>query len=175
MRKNSLIAAIAVFLVVPCLHAHSIHQSTAEAEYNPKTKKLEVSLTVFINDLELALIRQCEREIRLDKTPAVEYDAQIQDYLAKNFVVTDAAGKAAKIEWLGRELDAESAKSSDPMVSLFFQIGLQDGLSGKLLKHTVFSHLFKDQINLLHLQSDARKVELQFTGDDARKNLAIPN
>ena len=175
MRKNSLIAAFAVLLIAPCLHAHSLHQSTAEAGYNLTTKKLEVSLTVFINDLELALIRQCEREMRLDKTPAAEFDAQIQAYLAKTFVVTDAAGKAAKIEWVGRELDAESAKSSDPMVSLFFEIGLQDGLSGKMLKHTVFSHLFKDQINLLRLQSDARKVELQFTGDDARKKLTIPN
>ena len=175
MRKNSLIAAIAVLLVVPCLHAHSIHRSTAEAEYNPKTKKLEVSLTVFINDLETALIRQCEREMRLDKTPAAEFDTQIQAYLAKTFVVTDAAGKTTKIEWVGRELDAESAKSGDPAVTLFFEIAIQDGLSGKMLKHTVFSHLFKDQINLLHLQSDARKVELQFRGDDARKNLAIPN
>ncbi len=175
MRKTSLIAAIAVLLIVPCLYAHSIHHSTAEAEYNPKTKKLEVSLTVFINDLETALIRQCEREIRLDKTPAAEFDAQIQDYLAKTFVVTDAAGKAAKIEWLGRELDAESAKSSDPAITLFFEIAIQDGLNGKMLKHTVFSHLFRDQINLLQLQSDTRKVEIQFTGDDARKNLAIPN
>lgn len=175
MRKNSLVAAIAVLWVVPCLHAHSIHQSTAEAEYNSKTKKLEVSLTVFINDLELALVRQCEREMGIDKTPTAEFDTQIQEYLSKTFVVTDAAGKAAKIEWVGRELDAESAKSSDPMVSLFFEIGLQDGLSGKMLKHTVFSHLFKDQINLLHLQSDALKVELQFTGDDARKKLTIPN
>ena len=90
-------------------------------------------------------------------------------------MVTDAAGKAAKIEWLGRELDAESAKSSDPAITLFFEIAIQDGLNGKMLKHTVFSHLFRDQINLLQLQSDTRKVEIQFTGDDARKNLAIPN
>ena len=83
-------------LAVTCLQAHSVHVSTAEAEYNAKTKKLEVSLTVFVSDLELALIRQSEREMRMDKTPAAEFDAQVVAYLKKTFVVTDAAGKVGK-------------------------------------------------------------------------------
>jgi len=171
MRKNSLIAAIAVLWVVPCLHAHSIHQSTAEAEYNPKTKKLEVSLTVFINDLELALVRQCEREMRLDKTPAAEFDAQIQAYLAKTFVVTDAAGKTAKIEWVGRELDVDSVKSDDPAVTLFFEIALPEALTDAKLRHTVFCEMFKDQVNLLLLKNDRKKAELRFNSSDTVKQL----
>ncbi len=166
MRKNSLIAAIAVLLIVPCLHAHSIHQSTAEAEYNLTTKKLEVSLTVFINDLELALIRQCEREMRLDKTPAAEFDAQIQAYLAKTFVVKDAAGKTVKIDWLGRQIDADK-KSDDPAVTLFFQIPLMDGLEEVVLRHAVFCDLFKDQTNLLLLVAGSKKSQLIFKNQDA--------
>jgi hypothetical protein len=171
MRKSSYIASLAVFFLVPWLHAHSLHQSTAEAEYNPMTKKLEVSLTVFIDDLELALMRHSERLMRIDKTPAAEFDAQILAYLSKTFVVTDAAGKAAKIEWVGRELDAQSAKSGEPAVTLFFEIALPDGLAAKTLQHTVFGDLFKDQTHLLHLRSEARKAELRFTRDDAKKRL----
>ena len=158
-------------LAAASLHAHSLHQSTAEAEYNPKTKKLEVSLTVFISDLELALVRQCEREMLIDKTPTTEFDTQIQAYLAKTFVVTDAAGKPAKIEWMGRELDADSVKSNEPEVTLFFEIALPNGLAGKTLQHTVFGDLFKDQTHLLHLRSNACKAALRFTGDDAEKKL----
>ena len=88
---------VLLFAFVTSLHAHSLHQSTAEAEYNPTTKKLEVSLTVFINDLELALVRQSEREMRIDKTPDAEFDAQIQAYLAKTFVVTDAGLSSAAL------------------------------------------------------------------------------
>lgn len=154
---------------MPWLHAHTLHQSTAEAEYNPTTKKLEVSLTVFINDLELALIRQSEREMRIDKNPAAEFDAQIQAYLAKTFIVTDATGKAAKIEWVGRELDAASAKSDDPAVTLFFEIALPESLAKPMLQHTIFCNLFKDQINLLHLRNGTQNVELRFVrGDLAR-------
>ncbi len=160
--------------LVTCAHAHSLHQSTAEAEYNPKTKKLEVSLTVFINDLETALIRQSEREMRLDKTPAAEIDAQIQAYLAKTFVVADASGKVAKIEWVGRELDAQSAKSGDPAVTVFFEVALLGDLAGKTLQHTIFGDLFKDQINLLHLRKGSGQVELRFTKDGASQKIALP-
>jgi hypothetical protein len=157
--------------VATCVHAHSLHQSTAESEYNPTTKKLEVSLTVFINDLELALIRQSEREMRIDKTPAAEFDSQIQAYLAKTFVVTDAAGKAAKIEWAGRELDAESVKSDDPAVTLFFKVPLPGGLVDAKLRHAVFCELFKDQTNLILIQNEKRKIELRFSQDGLIKQL----
>lgn len=173
MQGSRLIVFFIVLFAASCLHAHSLHQSTAEAEYNPTTKKLEVSLTVFINDLELALIRQSERLISIDKTPAAEFDAQIQSYLAKTFVVTDAAGQAAKIEWVGREMDSESVKSDDPAVTLFFEILLPEGLAGKTLQHSIFHDLFKDQINLLHLRSNPHKVELRFTKDATSNQLVF--
>ena len=148
--------------VATCAHAHSLHQSTAEAEYNPTTKKLEVSLTVFINDLETALVRQSEREMRLDKTPAAEFDAQIQAYLAKAFVVSDASGKAAKIEWVGRELDADSVKSGDPAVTLFFQVSLPGGLKGVSLRNEVLHKLFVDQVNLMLFRHGTEKTPMTF-------------
>ena len=168
------LAAIFLFSAASGLHAHSLHQSTAEAEYNPTTKKLEVSLTVFINDLELALIRQAEREMRLDKTPAAQLDAEIQTYLAKTFVVTDAAGNVPKIEWVGRKLDVNSADGGDPAVTLFFEVALPDGLPNTALRHIVFTDLFKDQINLLHLRNGSRKVQLSFTRAEAGRKLAFP-
>ena len=153
------------------LHAHSLHQSTAEAEYNPTTQKLEVSLTVFINDLELALMRQSERLMSIDKTPAAEFDAQIQAYLAKTFVVTDADGKTMKLEWVGRELG--SLKNDDPAVTLFFAIPLSGGLAGSSLQHSVLCDLFQDQTNLLLLRSK-QKVEFKFVrGDPAKQLLSL--
>ncbi len=163
--------AIFYFLGAALVQAHSVHTSTAEAEYNAQTKKLEVSLTVFVSDLELALIRQSEREMRIDKTPAAEFDAQIQVYLAKTFVVTDAAGKVAKLEWVGREMDAASAKSGDPAVVLFFEVGVPEGAR---LQNTVFCDLFEDQINLLSLQTASHKLELQFTRDKRSNRLVSP-
>jgi hypothetical protein len=155
----------------PLLRAHSLHQSTAEAEYNPTTQKLEVSLTVFINDLELALMRQSERLMAIDKNPAAEFDAQIQAYLAKTFVVKDAEGTTMKLEWVGREL--ESIKNDDPAVTLFFTIPLSGGLGGSSLRHSVLCDLFQDQTNLLFLRT-TQKVEFKFARGDPAKQLLPP-
>lgn len=167
-----LMAVILCLSAMASLHAHSLHQSTAEAEYNPKTKKLEVSLTVFINDLETALIRQSEREMRLDKTPAAEFDAQTQAYLAKTFVVTDAAGKTAKIEWVGRQLDEETQKSSDPTLTLFFEFALPDGMADAKLRHAVFCEMFEDQVNLLQTKFSSGKIAVRFTRNEPDKPLS---
>lgn len=167
------LAVILCLSALSSLHAHSLHQSTGEAEYNPKTKKLEVSLTVFINDLETALIRQTEREMRLDKTPAAEFDAQILLYLTKTFVVSDAAGKTAKIEWIGRELDKETQKSTDPTVTLFFEIALPEGLADAKLQHAVFCEMFKDQVNLMLFSNGQNKAELRF--DHNQQNQSFKN
>jgi hypothetical protein len=161
------------FLAASLVQAHSFHTSTAEAEYNPKTKKLEVSLTVFVSDLELALVRQSEREMRIDKTPAVELDAQIRIYLAKTFVVTDAAGKVAKLEWVGRAMDEASAKSGDPAVVLFFELAVPEGLKGAAMRNAVFQELFKDEMNLLHLREGDKKIELLFTREQSSQELGV--
>ena len=160
-------------LAATCLHAHEIHQSRAQAEFNAKTQKLEVSLTVFINDLEVALIRQCEREISLVKTPATEVDAQLRLFLAKNFIVTDAAGKAAPVEWVDREIEAAAAASGDPEVTLYFEVPLPQGLTGTTLRHIVFCDRFADQMNLVHLTNGGRSAELRFTKGEPSKRLGI--
>lgn len=161
-------------LAVTCLQAHSVHVSTAEAEYDAKTKKLEVSLTVFVSDLELALIRQSEREMRMDKTAAAEFDAQVMAYLEKTFVVTDAAGKAGKMTWVGREMEKESEKSGDPAVVLFFEVEVPGGVEGKTLRCAVFGELFGDQVNLVEMRSGGRKVEMRFGGEELVKLLSEP-
>lgn len=167
---------LTLLLTLACgswLHAHSLHQSTTEAEYNPVTKKLEVSLTVFINDLELALMRHSEKLLSFEKTPADQFDAVILDYLIKSFVLVDTTGKPAALEWVGRETDTESAKSNDPAVTLYFELPVSGGLAGCSLRHTVFGNIFKDQINLLHLKSGSHSLQLSFAHEDAPKKLSV--
>lgn len=154
MRKSSLILAAAAALLAPCLHAHSLHQSTAEAEFNAVTQKLEVSLTVFLSDLELALQKQ--------PSPDTTFESKIQAYLAQTFVVTDAAGHIAPLLWVGRELEADSLKSGDPALTLFFEIPLPQGLQACTLRHAVFNELFEDQVQLLSLRSGSEKSQRLF-------------
>lgn len=167
-----------ILLVIPfatplSLHAHDLHRSTGEMEWNAETQQLEVSLTVFINDLELALIRRFEKLLFLEKTPAAEFDAAVLAYLTTAFMVTDAEGAPAKLEWVGRELEPKSTQSGDPALVLYFQISLPQGPHGMHVKNAVLHELFEDQINLLHCRNGALNEQLIFKKGDGRK--VIPN
>ena len=172
MTKNSFILLL-LLITVSRLHAHSVHQSTAEVEYNATSKKLEISLTVFVSDLELALVRQVEREISFAKTPVAELDQQIQRYLAKTFAVSDANSKPVPLLWVGRELDAATQASSDPTVTLYFEAPLPERLKCCTLLDSAFCDFFKDQVNLVHLISGPQNVELRFTRDETKRALAF--
>lgn len=165
------LSVIFYFLAVGWLHAHAVHTATGEVEYDEGTKRLEVSLTVFVSDLEMALVRQCEREMRIDRTPAGEFDAQVLAYLARTFVVTDAAGKAGKIRWVGREMEKASEKSGDPAVVLFFEVEMPGGVEGASLRCAVFGELFGDQVTLVEVRRRGRKEEMRFGGGDVVKRL----
>lgn len=167
-------AGLALLLLLPSLrvHAHDVHQTRAEAEYNATTQRLEVSLTVFVDDLELALTRQTERLMSITSTPAPELDSQLQRYLSTNFVVTDGSGKSAALHWVGRQLDPATIATAEPEVTLFFELSLPDGLKGCNLRHIVFCDRFKDQSNLLHLRHGAQSTELRFSPDEPVHELA---
>lgn len=173
MRKSSLLAAVLLNFSPLITVAHSIHQSTAEVEYNPVTRKLEVSLTVFVNDLEVAMIRQCEREMRIGKTPELEFDEQLKIYIGKHFVVTDAAGQMAPLAWVGRQLDPDSAKSDEPKVTLCFEIERVINPNDSTLRHSLFLDMFKDQANLILLRIGKQKGELIFTRTESVKKLSL--
>jgi hypothetical protein len=150
---------------------HALHQSTAEAEYNPQTKKLEVSLRVFASDLELALIRHSEQMISLDKTPAKELDPVIQAYLASVFILKTADGKPTPIEWVGKQTEPASRPGDDDAVTLFFEIPLPAGLQGYELQHTVLCECYQDQVNLLRLRDGVKQRELRFTRESVVRKL----
>lgn len=153
------------------LRAHDLHQSTAEVEFNAATKRLEVSLNVFVDDLELALMRQAERELPVTANADALVDAEIQRFLLKHFVIKDEAGKVAGIVWTGREIDAATATGSDPEVTLYFEVPLPGGMAGATLSHTVFCDRFADQLNLVHVRHGSHSTQLSFGKSDAAKRL----
>lgn len=139
-------------------------------EWNAATKKLEVSLTLFVNDLELALIRHTERELRFEKTPPELLDIEIRQHLSKTFVVSTAADQKAEITWVGRELDADTQKSDEPTVTLFFEVSLPEGLKGATLHMTLFTEMFADQLHLMTFRRGEQKASWQIKkGDEAKK------
>ena len=84
--------------------AHDVHISMCELKYNNEASSFEVSIRIFIDDLELALTRNGTQVLQLG-TPAeaLQSDQLIAEYLNKHFGIT-ADGVILKPEFIGKEV-----------------------------------------------------------------------
>lgn len=157
MRLRPLLVCLALLVSISSASAHPIHTSTAEADYNRSTQKLEVSLRVFADDFEAALSDLAGRKISLEKTPPAEIDALARAYLIEHFTVKTRGGTLAPQRLVGREL-----KDAANELWLYFEIALPSGVDGARIDYTVLRARFADQLNSLRLRDGHREQTLVF-------------
>lgn len=168
MRKSSLILLLSIAGMAP---AHELHSSTGEAEFKADPPRIEVSLTLFADDLELALMRHSERLLRFGTTPAAELDQALKTYLAEHFIVRSAGDFRAPIKWLGHEASTASRNAPAPEATLHFEILIPDASSPCSLRHDLLAELFKDQEHLLRVKGGASSSTLRFSPGNYELNL----
>jgi hypothetical protein len=156
------------YLAAACaVHAHPIHTSIAEADYNRTTQKLEVALRVFIDDFETALSLQAKRRISLEQTPPTEFDALARAYLAETFTVRTREGAVAPPKWVGREI-----KPAANELWFYFEVPLPAGVEGARIRHGALFEQFPNQINSVRVRdADSRKVTLVFLPKQGEKTV----
>ncbi|MDB6070376.1 MAG: hypothetical protein JWL81_1547 [Verrucomicrobiales bacterium] len=94
--------------------AHPLHQASAEADYNPLAKTLEVSTAFYANDLEAALTQLAGRAVSLENTPPKDLDPQLQSLLKETFVLTNPAGATLPLTWVGKQFEPPPAPPPAP-------------------------------------------------------------
>ena len=162
--RRALIALLACFATAPATHAHPIHTSVAEADYNRTSQKLEVALRVFVDDFETALSAHARRRVSLEQTPPAEFDALTRAYLAATFTVRTREGTLATHQWVGREL-----KEGENELWFYFEVPLPGGIEGVRLRHGALAEQFASQINSVRVRDDGRKTTLVFLPNQTEK------
>jgi hypothetical protein len=130
---------------------HPIHVSVTEIQYNSKTKKTEVALKVFSDDMELAIEQMQGKKVNLSN---VANDLQLQNlietYSSKHFAIIDSKSQKVALCYIGMETDHESlwiyAETLKPVRSISFTVF-----------NNFFSELYDDQSNLTHFKYDGNK------------------
>lgn len=144
--------------------AHPFHASIAEAEWNPKTKKLEIALWVHPVDLEKVLNQRSKKRIDLDKT--ANLDKYISAYLTEVMSVKDAQGKVQKLEWVGKEIKLKGAW-------LYFQVSLTNGPVGAKFSNRIFFKLLPDQENTITFVDRKNKKRQSITCTRTRPEIVF--
>ncbi|HVG38559.1 MAG TPA: DUF6702 family protein [Pyrinomonadaceae bacterium] len=138
----------------PARAAHKFYTSIARAEYNAETKSLEVSARVFADDLELALTKKNNRDVRLDATKDI--GALVLAYLQDSFELKEGdGGEAKQLTWVGMETNVD-------VVWLYFEIKLGAAPRDARMRNRLFFELFPEQVNVVQFVNGERKSELVF-------------
>ncbi len=143
---GNLSVLLLILALLPTARAHPIRTSFAEADYRPESKKLEVALRVFPDDLETALSAHAGRPISLARTAPPAFDLALLAYLRATFLLRAADDSVPVLHLVGREL-----KDNDQHLWIFFECQIPGGLAGARLSHRVLREAFPEQLNALRL------------------------
>lgn len=161
-----LIAGISALLnlnltAMPVSNSHVFHTSLTRIDYNAGERIFEISIQIFTHDLVPVLEKQTGKRVDLDKR---EVDSAILEYLNKNFILSDKKGIAKKLEWVGKEVDADT-------VWVYLETNTTENLDGYQLQNILFFESFPEQTNLVVCRYDGKKADLLFKAGDKIKNI----
>lgn len=130
--------------VSPGSNAHDFHVSKCLIEYNEQEKALQISLHVFIDDLEEALRRQGADELFIcTKKEAANAEKYIGRYLKQNFVL-EVNGRQAEYNFLGKEI-------SDDLMAVwcYMEVLEVDHMEQLAVTNKILTEVFDDQKNIV--------------------------
>lgn len=164
--RHLLLAGAGLLLAPAAARAHAVHTAAVEMELNRETGRLEVSLRLFLDDLEAALTARAGKPIRADRIPAREFAVLTSAYVAETVVLMDAAGNRAKLEWIGRDL-----KDAANEAWLFVQFTAPAKLEGSRLRITLLRDQFADQLTSVQVRDGEHRLTLLFPPGETERRV----
>jgi len=126
---------------------HDYHLSKCLIEYNSSDQAVQVSLQVFIDDLEEALRREGHDKLSLC-TPKEAPDAEgyFKEYLNKHFILT-VNGEQRAYNYLGKEV-------SEDLLSLWCYLEIEgiDQIQDLGVTNDILMETFDDQQNIVQIK-----------------------
>jgi hypothetical protein len=136
---------------------HAFHLSKAEVFYNENNRSMEVSLHLFIDDLEAAMQNSGYPNPYISTSKEVENaDSLISHYLTQHFGMA-VDGSTVHFDFLGRE-------DSDDLLAIWCYLEGKEISTPKEIKmqNKLLIDLFNDQKNIVSFRSARKKEFLLF-------------
>lgn len=142
-----LLCAMATAFGASPARAHPLHTSVASIT-ETAAGDFTVSLRVFVDDF----LRHTGAAEPRDGVP----DVKIVNYLMRTFVIIDRSGRGVPLKWCGSRRDAD-------LLFLCLSGRVSGGIGGTIVRYSVLTDLFADQVNILQVSASSRNQTLLFT------------
>jgi len=139
--------------------AHDFHASVTQMQYDPNEKTFEISVRVFTDDLEKVLSQESGTPVRLG--PGSKSDAIIEKYIRSHFAYVTPQKQSKVVNYVGHEVEADANW-------IYLEMPYPEPFRGGLLKQSVFTEVFDDQVNMVNIKYQGQKKTFVF-----RKNQPV--
>ncbi len=148
------------------LSLHPMHVSVTEIDYDEKDKALEITMRVFIDDLETTMRKNINQpELDILNPKGITVDQMMKDYLAKHFKVT-LDNKAQVTTYLGHEREGDA---------FIFYIEVAKVKKWKTIQvqNDIITEMFEDQSNLVHVTVRGEVHSIRLTKNNPTDKLTF--
>lgn len=155
---QSLLLCVFIFFV-SARPAHEFHASITQMQYNPKERAFEISIRMFTDDLEKALLVTAGKKVSLGPNDGL--DPIIEKYIRSHFAYVGPQKQTKPFSYVGHEQEADANW-------IYLEMPFAEPFRGGLLRQDVLMELFDDQVNMVNVQYQAQKKTFVF-----RKNQPV--
>jgi hypothetical protein len=145
---------------------HPFYVSVCEVYHNPKSDALEISLKVFIDDIELAIQKSGENSFKISENSEKErIENGMEKYLEDRFVI-EIDSKKKNMEVIGYELENDA-------IVFYIEIKNVKRINQIKLRNSIISEVRDGQINLTHFQYREQLKSFKTTGENPEGSIDV--
>ena len=130
--------------------SHKYYLSLTQVEYNKEQNRLEVIINVFMDDIEIAVNKEYDVDLRLTTKQELEdVDIYFKKYLLKNlsFLVND---KPVEYSFLGKEYEGD-------LVYFYIESSVIEDPSALQVNNTILFDYFEQQQNVIKFKNGSKR------------------
>ncbi len=151
-----MICAMATAFGASSARAHPLHTSVASIT-ETAAGEFTVSLRVFVDDF-------LRHTGAAEPHDGIVPDVRIVNYLMRTFVIIDRSGRGVPLKWCGSRRDAD-------LLFLCLSGRVSGGIGGTIVRYSVLTDLFADQVNILQVSANSRNQTLLFTAAEKTRRI----
>jgi hypothetical protein len=158
------LAFILVAILSSSFLLHPIHVSVCDVELDRDKQRLEMTMRMFTDDLELQIRNELNEPTMDILNPPADYntDKLLENYLNRHFKVA-VNGKKVDYKYLGHEVEAGS-------IYCYMMVSDVTELQKLSITNDILLETYDDQVNLVHVEVDDDLQTMMFR-ENKRENV----
>ena len=159
-RRAAIVLSLALAASVPAIvSAHKFYMSLTVVDHNAAEKSLEVTMRLFADDLELAVAKQTGKTLKHGQPG---FDAAVLAVVQRALAIKRADGSPLTLTWVGLENKVD-------VTWVYVEAKDVAATAGFTVRDTIFTDLFPEQVNMLHVNDGRGRRAVDFRAGDGFK------